>query len=64
MISDYSINKVSEDNVSYTIKYNGLREDLESKLNQNKSIEINNDFVYSEMYIRNLSDHLNYILLK
>ena len=62
MISDYSINKVSEDNVSYTLKYNGLKEDLESTLNQNKSIEIDNDFVYSEMYIRNSSDYLNYIL--
>ncbi len=64
MISDYSINKVSEGNVSYTLKYNGLKEDLESTLNQNKSIEIDNDFVYSEMYIRNSSDHLNYKLLK
>ena len=64
MISDYSINKVSEDNVSYSIKYNGLKEDLESTFNQNKLIEIDNDFVYSEMYIRNPSNHLNYKLLK
>ena len=64
MISDYSINKVSEDNVSYILKYNGLKEDLESTLNQNKSIEIDNDFVYSEMYIRNPNDYLNYKLLK
>ena len=64
MINDYSINKVSEDNVSYSLKYNGLREDLESTLNQNKSIEIDNDFVYSEMYTRNPSEHLNYKLLK
>jgi hypothetical protein len=64
MISDFSINKVSEDNVSYSLKYNGLKEDLESTLNQNKLIEIDNDFVYSEMYTRNPSDHLNYKLLK
>ena len=64
MISDYSIYKVSEDNVSYILKYNGLKEDLESTLNENKSIEIDNDFVYSEMYIRNPSDYLNYKLLK
>lgn len=64
MISDYSINKVSEDNVSYSLKYNGLKEDLESTLNQNKLIEIDNDFVYSEIYTRNPSDHLNYKLLK
>ena len=64
MISDYSINKVSEDNVSYILKYNGLKEDLESTLNQNKLLEIDNDFVYSEMYIRNPSDHLNYKLIK
>ncbi len=64
MISDYSINKVSEDNVSYSLKYNGLKEDLESTLNQNKLIEIDNDFVYSEMYTRNPRDHLNYKLLK
>ena len=63
MISDYSINKVSEDNVSYSLKYNGLKEDLESTLNQNKLIEIDNDFVYSEMYTRDPSDHLNYKLL-
>ena len=53
-----------EDNVSYSIKYNRLKEDLESTLNQNKLIEIDNDFVYSEMYTRNPSDHLNYKLLK
>lgn len=64
MISDFSINKVSEDNVSYSLKYNGLKEDLESTLNQNKLIEIDNDFVYSEMFTRNPSDHLNYKLLK
>ena len=64
MISDYSMYKVSEDNVSYILKYNGLKEDLESTLNENKSIEIDNDFVYSEMYIRNPSDYLNYELLK
>tara|TARA_B100001057_G_scaffold77728_1_gene72739 strand:- start:63330 stop:64400 length:1071 start_codon:yes stop_codon:yes gene_type:complete len=64
MISDYSMYKVSEDNVSYILKYNGLKEDLESTLNENKSIEIDNDFVYSEMYIRNPSDYLNYKLLK
>jgi len=64
MISDYSIKKVSEDNVSYVLKYNGLREDLESTLNQNKSIEIDDDFVYSEMYDRNPSDNLYYKLLK
>ena len=64
IISDYSMYKVSEDNVSYILKYNGLKEDLESMLNENKSIEIDNDFVYSEMYIRNPRDYLNYILLK
>ncbi len=64
MISDYSINKVSENYVTYSLKYNGLKEDLESTLNQNKSIEIDNDFVFSEMHIRNASDHLNYKLLK
>jgi len=64
MISDYSLNKVSEDNISYILKYNGLKEDLESTLNENKSIEIDNDFVYSEMYIRNPIDYLNYKLLK
>jgi hypothetical protein len=64
MIDNYSINKVSDSYVSYSLKYNGLRDDLEFLLNQNKSIEIDNDIVYSETSIRNAIDHLNYKVIK
>tara|TARA_Y100000768_G_scaffold138222_1_gene102970 strand:+ start:22 stop:1092 length:1071 start_codon:yes stop_codon:yes gene_type:complete len=64
MIDDYSLNKVSDNYVSFSLKYNGLKDDLEFTLSQNKSIAIDSDFVYSEMNIRNAKNHLNYKILK